>query len=41
MFDYAFKIIVVADELDGCGGTDAFNRVEVIAAEQNAEIDEL
>jgi len=41
VFDYAFEILVVADELEGSGGPDAFDGVEVVAAEQNAEVDEL
>jgi hypothetical protein len=39
--NYAFEVLVVADELEGGGGADAFDGVEVIAAEENAEIDEL
>ena len=39
--DDAFEGFVVADELEGGGGADAFDGVEVVAAEEDAEIDEL
>jgi hypothetical protein len=39
--DYAFKVLVVADEFEGSRGADAFDGVEIVAAEQNAEVDEL
>jgi hypothetical protein len=41
VFDDAFEVLVVADELDGGGGADAFDGVEVVAAKEDAEIDEL
>lgn len=34
--DYAFEVLVVADEFEGSGGADAFDGVEVIAAEEDA-----
>jgi hypothetical protein len=39
--DYAFEVIVVADEFEGGGGADALDGVEVIAAEEDTEVDEL
>jgi hypothetical protein len=39
--DYAFEVLVVADQFEGGGGANAFDGVEVIAAEEDAEIDEL
>lgn len=33
--DYAFEVLVVADEFEGGGRTDAFDGVEIIAAEEN------
>lgn len=41
VFDDAFEVFVVADELEGGGGADAFDGVEVVAAEEDAEVDEL
>lgn len=41
MSDYAFKIGVFAYQLQRGRGTDAFYRVEIVAAKENAEIDEL
>jgi hypothetical protein len=39
--DYTFEILVVADQFEGGGGTDALDGVEVVAAEEDAEIDKL
>lgn len=39
--DDAFEGFVVADEFEGGGGADAFDGVEVVAAEEDAEVDEL
>jgi hypothetical protein len=39
--DYAFEVLVVADQFEGGGGADAFDGVEVVAAEEDAEVDEL
>ena len=39
--DYAFEVLVVADELESGGGADALDGVEVVAAEEDAEVDEL
>lgn len=41
MFDYAFEVFVLANELKGSAGTDAFDRVQVVATEENAEVNEL
>jgi len=41
MFDDAFEVCVLADEFEGGAGADAFNGVEVIAAEEDTEVDEL
>jgi hypothetical protein len=39
--DYAFEVFVLADQLEGGAGADAFDGVEVVAAEEDAEVDEL
>lgn len=39
--DYAFEVFVVADELESSGGADALDGVEVVAAKEDAEVDEL
>jgi hypothetical protein len=39
--DDAFEVLVVADEFEGRGGADAFDGVEVVAAEEDAKVDEL
>jgi hypothetical protein len=39
--DNAFEVLVVADEFEGGGGADAFDGVEVVAAEKDTEVDEL
>jgi hypothetical protein len=39
--DDAFEVLVVADEFEGGGGANAFDGVEVVAAEEDAEVDEL
>jgi hypothetical protein len=41
VLDYAFEVLVVADEFYGRRGADALDRVEVVAAEEDAEVDEL
>ena len=41
VFDDAFEVRVLADELEGGAWPDAFDGVEVIAAEEDTEIDEL
>jgi hypothetical protein len=41
MGHYAFEVLVIADEFEGGGGADAFDGVEVIAAEEDTEVDEL
>jgi hypothetical protein len=41
VFDHAFEVLVVADELEGGGGADAFDGVEVVTAEEDAKVDEL
>lgn len=40
-FDDAVESLVLADELEGSGCADSFDGVEVVAAEENAEVDEL
>jgi hypothetical protein len=39
--DDTFEGFVVADEFEGGGGADALDGVEVVAAEEDAEVDEL
>lgn len=39
--DYVFKGFVLADESEGGGRADFRDRVEVVAAEKDAEVDEL
>lgn len=39
--DDAVEGLVLLDQLQGCGWADAFNGVEVVTAEENAEVDEL
>jgi hypothetical protein len=39
--NHAFEVLVVADQFEGGGGADALDGVEVVAAEEDAEIDEL
>jgi hypothetical protein len=39
--DDAFEVLVVADEFEGRGRADAFDGVEVVAAEEDAKVDEL
>jgi hypothetical protein len=39
--DYAFEVLVVADQFEGGGGADTLDGVKVIAAEENTEIDKL
>ena len=41
MLNYAFEVLVLADELESGAGTDAFDGVEVVTAEENAEVNEL
>jgi hypothetical protein len=41
MLDYAFKVLVVTDQLDGGRRADALDGVKVVAAEEDAEVDEL
>lgn len=41
MLDYAFEVFVLADELESSAGTDALDRVEIVATEENAEVDKL
>jgi hypothetical protein len=41
MSDYAFEVLVVADQFEGGGGADALDGIKVIAAEKDAEINEL
>jgi hypothetical protein len=41
VFDDAFKIVVLADEFESRAGADALDGVEVITAEEDAEVDEL
>jgi hypothetical protein len=35
VLDYAFEVFVIADELEGGGGADAFDGIEVVAAEED------
>jgi hypothetical protein len=39
--DDAFEVLVVADEFEGGGGADTLDWVEVVAAKEDAEVDEL
>lgn len=41
MLDNTFEIFVFSDELEGGAGTDAFDRIEVVATEKDTEVDEL
>jgi hypothetical protein len=41
VFDDAFKVRVLADEFESRTGADAFDGIEVVAAEEDAEVDEL
>jgi hypothetical protein len=41
VLDDAFEVFVIADEFEGSGGADAFDGVEVVATEEDAEVDEL
>lgn len=41
MLDDAFEVFVLADELKSCAGPDAFDGIEVVAAEENAEVNKL
>ncbi len=41
MFNDAFEIVVLTDEFESGGRTNAFYRVEVIATEEDTEVDEL
>lgn len=39
--DDALESLVLADELKGCRGTNLGNGIEVVATEENAEVDKL
>ena len=41
MLNDAFQVVMLANEFKSGGRADAFNGVEVVAAEKDAEIDEL
>jgi hypothetical protein len=41
VFNDAFKVIVLANEFESSAGANAFDRIEVIAAEEDTEVDEL
>jgi len=41
VLDDAFEVGMLADELEGGAWADAFDGVEVIAAEEDTEVDEL
>tara|TARA_R110002003_G_scaffold104_43_gene8582 strand:- start:188 stop:880 length:693 start_codon:yes stop_codon:yes gene_type:complete len=39
--DHAFEVVVVADEFESGGGANALDGIEVVAAEEDAEVNEL
>ena len=41
VFDDAFEVIVLADELQSGAGADALDGIEVVAAEEDTEVNEL
>jgi hypothetical protein len=41
VFDDAFQVVVLTDEFKGCAGADAFDGIEIVAAEEDTEVDEL
>jgi hypothetical protein len=41
VFDDAFEVIVLTDELQSGAGADAFDGIEVVAAKEDTEVDEL
>lgn len=41
MLVHAFEVLVFSDELERGAGADAFNGVEVVAAQEDTEINEL
>jgi hypothetical protein len=41
MFDNALKVFVIPDEFESTCRSDTFDGVEVIAAKEDAEVDEL
>lgn len=41
MLDNTFEVFVIADELESTCWSDAFDGVEVIATEEDTEVDEL
>jgi hypothetical protein len=41
VLDHAFEVFVLADEFESSAGADTFYGVEIIAAEENTEVNKL